>query len=175
LGVFLAAIALARDFYEHGIDDGSGFRKDALRINMGIKSLKEREGGTSLDEGFAEAPEAGEVGDGFANVEAEEAGEGEPVGDLVFDLGIAEVVKALEDEGFGQGVGLEAPCAPRWSRPWPKFSPASPSKWKAASAATGAKNELIHLLRQTSRPQRRLPMIGSTENPKRCKVDVKQE
>lgn len=107
LGVFLAGVSLTGNFDKRGVDDGAGFCKDALGFELGVKGFKESEGGTALDEGFAEAPEAGEVGDGFADMEAEEAGEGEPVSDLVFDLGIAEVVEALEDEGFEHHDAVE--------------------------------------------------------------------
>ena len=111
LGVFLAAVALAGDFDECGVDDGTTCCKDTFGFESGVEGVEECEGGAAFDEGFTEAPEGGEVGDGLADVQAEEAGEGESVGDLIFDLRIAEVVEALKDEGFEHHDAVEGLAA----------------------------------------------------------------
>ncbi len=82
-----------------------------MGFESGVVDVEECEGGAGFDEGFTEAPKGGDVRDCLADVEAEEAGEAGPVGDLIFDLRIAEVVEALKDKGFEHHDALEGLAA----------------------------------------------------------------
>lgn len=98
--IFLPLVALARNLHNRGVDDRSGFGKHSLGFQLGSKVLEELPLQSFFCQGFTESPKARVVGDRLPDMKPEKACEGKPVGDLIFQLLVAEVEEALNNQGF---------------------------------------------------------------------------
>ncbi len=97
-GVVFAPVALDRHGNKGGVDDLSALEFDAQIGQRLIETLEQGVNQIVGLERFAERPDGAGVGHVAREFETEEAHEGEPVGDLVLQAFVGQVVQTLQDE-----------------------------------------------------------------------------
>jgi hypothetical protein len=90
---------LPQDLYNRGVDDRSVFGKNSLGFQCCAESLEEFALQPLLGQSLPRPPETGVVGDCLSNVKPQKASEGKSVGDLILELLVTEIEKALKDQG----------------------------------------------------------------------------
>lgn len=110
LGVFVAAVVLARQFDNAGIDQLYNFYKDALLIERLIEPVKQLLDKFLLNKGIPEFPDGFAVRNLVAGFKFQKKPEAQPIGNLVLHLIFEKILQALENEDFEYHQPVE-----RWS------------------------------------------------------------